>query len=518
VFVAAVCIMAVEILSTRLAAPFLGSSIYTWTSAIGVVLAGISLGNYAGGRLADRFEPRRTLRILFIASSATCLAIPTLNGWVGAWKPLDAFEWPTRIFLHFLLAFGLPATVLGTMSPVVAKMALNMGLATGRTIGTLYAWGSVGSIVGTFLAGFWLVVVAGVQTSVMLIAGVLAIVAVLYGWRSWYTYAWFGLYLAAVLAFTGPWSWSNEVANAMGLRANAADDAIFLEDSQYQRVAVFMTDETRRTLVLDSLVHSKVNLADPLELEYEYEVIYAGALDRCAAPSAAVRALVIGGGGYVFPRYLELVRPGSHIEVAEIDPVVTRAAFEAFGLPESSGVCCFGVDARNHVADLLRRRRDGEDVPDFDFIFGDAFSDFSIPYHLTTREFMAMVSRLLGPDGVYMLNVIDIYRSGQLLGALVETCRAVFADVQVLLTGTALDTRTTFVIVAAHRPIDLRGVPEDVAGEHGVECALLDHDELAAIVARRGVDVLTDDHAPVENLLVPVVRDFRRAYETDPGE
>ena len=76
VFVAAACIMTVEILSTRLVARYLGSSLYTWTSAIGVVLAGISLGNYLGGRIADSFHARRSLSVLFVVSSVCCVTIP----------------------------------------------------------------------------------------------------------------------------------------------------------------------------------------------------------------------------------------------------------------------------------------------------------------------------------------------------------------------------------------------------------------------------------------------------------
>ena len=149
VAVAAACIMGVEILSTRLVARYLGASLYTWTSAIGVVLAGIALGNYIGGRLADRCRPRPTLSLLFIGASLLVAFIPMVSQGLGEWSGLDHFSWPTHIFLHFLLVFLLPATLLGTMSPVVAKMALDVGLGAGRTIGTIYAWSSIGSIAGT---------------------------------------------------------------------------------------------------------------------------------------------------------------------------------------------------------------------------------------------------------------------------------------------------------------------------------------------------------------------------------
>jgi len=79
VFAASACVMAVEVLATRLVAPFLGSSLYTWTSAIAVILAGISVGNLIGGRLADGDRPRRTVAMLFLASAVACALIPLVN-------------------------------------------------------------------------------------------------------------------------------------------------------------------------------------------------------------------------------------------------------------------------------------------------------------------------------------------------------------------------------------------------------------------------------------------------------
>ncbi len=54
VFVSSGCIMILELVAGRIVAPYVGVSLYTWTGIIGVVLAGISLGNYLGGWLADR--------------------------------------------------------------------------------------------------------------------------------------------------------------------------------------------------------------------------------------------------------------------------------------------------------------------------------------------------------------------------------------------------------------------------------------------------------------------------------
>lgn len=510
VFVSAACIMTVEILSTRLVARYLGSSLYTWTSAIGVVLAGISLGNYLGGLMADRYNGRRLLTTLFILSSVACMTIPMVNGWLGMWTVLDRLSWPARIFLHFTVTFLVPATLLGTMSPVVAKMALSMGLATGRTIGTVYAWGSVGSIVGTFVAGYWLVAAVGTERAILVVAGVLAVVGVLYGGRTLLPLGWAGFYAALMFCLVSPWSWSRSLEGTLGMRDPSADDAVFEKDSQYQRVMVVNAGGSERTMILDKLTHSRIDLEDPLHLQYEYEMVYAEVLSASAPGGSPLATLFIGGGGYVFPRYLELLHPGSYVEVAEIDPVVREAACETFGLSRATHIKFEDIDARNRVADLIRLKRAGESVPKFDFVFGDAFNDFSIPFHLTTLEFTQMLSELMTDKGVYLLNLIDILDSSRFLGTMVRTLRKVFPHVRIIAVEKPSSERNTFVIVSSKRPLDLSGIESSLRQNHGVSCSLLSPEMVENIASRAGVNLLTDDYAPVENLLTSVLKAYKR--------
>lgn len=144
VFVSSLCIMVVELVAGRLIARHVGSSLYTWTSVIGIVLAGIAAGNYAGGRIADRYEPKAALSSLFLMASATCLLIPLLNDRLGAAPLLREMDWAARIACHVFAVFFLPSCLLGTISPVAAKMAIEMSRRLGRAVGNVYSWGAVG--------------------------------------------------------------------------------------------------------------------------------------------------------------------------------------------------------------------------------------------------------------------------------------------------------------------------------------------------------------------------------------
>jgi MFS family permease len=189
VFASSFCVMVIELVAGRIIAGYLGSSLYTWTSVIGIVLAGLAIGNYIGGRLADRYELRRMLAILFIVSSVAAISISIFNDFVGEMRALWFLPWPARVASHVALVFFLPSCLLGMISPVVAKMALDLGRETGRTIGNVYAWGVAGSILGTFMTGFYLMELFRTTTIILVVAAVLATIAAFYRFASWKSYS-----------------------------------------------------------------------------------------------------------------------------------------------------------------------------------------------------------------------------------------------------------------------------------------------------------------------------------------
>lgn len=182
VFLTGAGMMTVELVASRLIARFLGSSLYTWTGVMGVILAGMSLGNYLGGRLADRpGSLLRRISRMFFACAVACVAILWLNALAGNAVWLMGLSWPVRILVHMTWAFLLPAMVLGTISPMVAKLAIERRPEnTGRVIGTLYAWNAIGSILGTFLTGFYLTAWMGSVRIVVCMAALMAVLGLAY--------------------------------------------------------------------------------------------------------------------------------------------------------------------------------------------------------------------------------------------------------------------------------------------------------------------------------------------------
>ena len=515
VFTSSACIMVIELVAGRIISRHLGSSVYTWTSVIGIVLAGIAVGNYLGGLLADRYSSKKTLAKMFMCAAAAAAAITLLDRIAENWSYLWMLSWPKRVASHVAVAFFLPTAVLGMISPIVAKMALDLGREKGRTIGDIYAWGVTGSIVGTFLAGFYLIAALGTQGVVWSVAGVLAIMAILYWPRTWKTWAAAGAVALLASFATGTSTWARTWGEKLALRPRHSKLILYSKESQYSHVEIVQIDKDpdTRGMMLDTLLHSQINMEDPADFHYDYEKVYSAITKRLRPTQPHVDSLTIGGGGYVYPRYMAQTWPGSRTDVAEIDPVVTEASFEAFGLPRDTPINCYHEDGRVLIDRLLEQKRAGEISAPYDLIYCDAVHDYNVPFQLATKEFMASARELIRPDGAYLMNMIDIYESGLFLGALVNTMKTVFPNVYVFVEGVPVSAsrsgRNTFIIAGMNQPFDTT----NLGAVYDPYCRIftLTDEEMSELQKKSHALVLTDEYAPVVNLLAPVVKQATRS-------
>jgi tetratricopeptide (TPR) repeat protein len=335
-----------------------------------------------------------------------------------------------------------------------------------------------------------------------------------YGLRSASTWGWAGILLIVTILGTARWSWASQAGEKLGLRDAADPTLIYSDESQYSHIRVYRASQEGdvRAFLLDTLLHSQIDMQDPGNFQYGYEKVYASVTKRLFKGLDRVDSLTIGGGGYVYPRYMEATWPAGRTEVAEIDPAVTEAAKAAFGMPRDSKIICHDEDGRVLIDRMARRQAAGEDVQLFDVIYCDAVNDYSVPFQLTSVEFVRNIHAALRPDGAYLMNMIDIYNTGGLLGSMVSTLGEVFEHVYVFVEGSSLAAegaeRDTFVILGVDDPFDAT----DLGREYRDDCRLycLSEAELTSLTKRTGEFVLTDDYSPVENLLAPVVKDQSR--------
>jgi hypothetical protein len=255
-----------------------------------------------------------------------------------------------------------------------------------------------------------------------------------------------------------------------------------------------------------------------------------------------MKTLFLGGGAYCFQRHMQFAYPGTEVDVAEIDPNVTRANWMATGLPRNTTIQTYWGDARQFVDRH-------QDTKKYDLIFGDAFNDFSVPWHLTTFEFNEKLKKMLTPSGVYMINIIDAYESdatanekadreirkdditdeakqkkvrakamasayryGGFVGAWVRTAKKSFKHVYIFGTDDVPGegSRETFVVVVSNQELDLTDLgkrpddPKFYKHNRPTRPVPYKSEDEQAIDKRSRNIILTDDYAPVENLLAPV--------------
>jgi spermidine synthase len=499
VFISNACVMTIELVAGRLVAPYVGVSLYTWTSVIGVILAGMSIGNFIGGKLADRAASRRLLGGIFIVAglgSFSVLLTVALFG-PGGMPQIPGLPLVLRMLLYITVIFLLPSVLLGMISPIVVKLSLDDLSRSGSTVGRIYAASALGSIAGTFATGYVLVSMFGTRAILLGVGAVLIAMGLLFG-------QWVGGWRRPALAGAVALLVAVELA-AWPLRSALAGPC--LRETNYFCIRV--RDETRangdvfRVLTLDRLVHSYSALDDPRKLLYGYEKIGAELLAYMEQEYDLIDAFFIGGGGYTLPRYIEAVHPRSVIEVAEIDPAVTEVARERLGVKADTKIVSHAQDARLFLATLEPTRK-------YNLVVGDAFNDFSVPYHLTTREFNDLVRQHMTDDGIYMLNLID---GGDLpfVSAMLRTLSQTFDHVYLIPTNRNWEnaTRNTFIVLASPSPIDLTALRgfDGGDGERSINQWLVSQRELQAAAQMGNGIVLTDDFVPTDSLLAPLFDD-----------
>jgi MFS family permease len=173
------CLLVLELVAGRILAPTVGVSLYTWTAVIGVVLAGISLGSWVGGKIADRRPGRSVLSLQFFSSAgAAALVLVFRSNLDSVAAP---FSWPTiwQVVWLSTIVFFLPSFLIGTITPMIIKLALSSLEVTGRVVGRIRAAAELGAIAGVFLTGFVLIEAFGTRSIVAAVAITLAALGVL---------------------------------------------------------------------------------------------------------------------------------------------------------------------------------------------------------------------------------------------------------------------------------------------------------------------------------------------------
>lgn len=476
VFVVGAGSLGAEIAAARLLAPYFGASTIVWANTIATVLVALSVGYWLGGRLADRHPHRQGLCLLVLAAGILLAAVPFAAGPLLRLAASALSSVSAGGFLGSLVGVlalvALPVLLLGAASPWAVRLSLADVEDSGRVTGRLYAIGTVGSLVGTFVSALLLIPLVGTRRTFLAFALALTLVAVL-GLRPRFAVA--PVIVAGVIALpTG-------AVKATAAGARVIDEA----QTEYQYARVVQEDDGERILELDEghAIHSDYRPGSWLTGNYWDEFL---ALPLAARSRPPGRVAILGNAAGTTARAYGHYFPHTAVDGVEIDPALTRIGRRYFdeGGPR---LRVFTADARPYL--LHTRER-------YDSIFVDAYRQPYIPFYLTTREFFALARSRLTPGGTVIVNVGHPEGSDALEHVLTATMRTAFARVlrdpvtttNTLLVGTDAPASAGRLARAA------RTLSPDLA-----DVALAAAARLAPGLP--GGEVYTDDRAPVEWLV-----------------
>ncbi len=487
VFLSSAILLVLEIVAGRLIAPYVGVSLYTWTSIIGVILAGLSLGNWLGGVWADRGATSRTAGLVIAGGGVYCIFSLALVSWAGTLVQARDMSLLGASFTLAAVLFLVPALLIGVVTPLLTTLALRLDPRPGHVVGRMNALAAVGSILGTFAAGYVLVQALGSRNLVLGCGLALLLLALPY-LRGVRPVGALALTLAAL--GSGALMWKTN-----GLTSSCQRESAYFCIRVDDQSAEAPFGEARG-LVLDHLLHG-INHVEMPELLI---APYVHGLDELAHTQFARRYeqgldwFFLGGGAYTQPRAVRALSPASRVTVAELDPAVTETARDELAV-SLDGIRVLHQDARLALA----RQPKGS----LDLVIGDVFHDVAVPYHLTTREFAAQIHERLRPGGLYAMNIVDAFPDPRLLKSIVATLRTVFQQVDVWMDGPPLANRITFIVTASDAP----PLPNEIGARTGPARTWV---RVTDMLDRFGmpmdkVPVLTDDYAPVEQLIADLL-------------
>ena len=487
VFLTGASVMVIELLGTRMIAPFYGTSLYVWSSLISVTMIALALGYFVGGRWADRAK-RTGLSLIIALAAVLIIAIP----WVTRFVLLatDPLGLRAGAFVSALVLFLPSLTLLGMVGPFAIKLATTSLEGVGNSAGSIYAVSTLGSVVGTLVLGFFLFPLVGSRETLV---GLGISLLVLGGALTLYEQKQLKLATAVLptllMAIIGLCLLPNAIEAGHSYTGGGKFEILSERESLYGWVRV-IEDRKRdiRFLTSDASMIGAARISNG-EGSLTYQNIVG--LMPALVPNMK-RALIVGlGAGHMSKKLHD--RYGIVTDTVEIDPAIADAAADYFGF-KPTGQAIVG-DARYEIRHLQGP---------YDLIIHDCFTGGSEPAHLLTVETLTQLRGLLSGQGILALNFVSFYQGGHnaALASVARTIDDVFPHLSVFISETGEDFND-FIFLAGKQPIDLSSKS-------------LSTDQAMWLKKRRvNVDksqgsILTDNLNPLEHMQIAKAEKYRQ--------
>ena len=487
--VEAVC-MILELVASRILAPYFGSSNLVWTSVIGIILASGSIGNYLGGIVADKPDVNKKFKIILIFSSFLILLIPFVQTFVIETVAITFGDIRLGAIISTILLFFLPSVFLGFLVPMVQKLKITDLETSGEASGKVYALATLGGIFGTFIGGFWLVPSFGsVEILFFMVIAILLMVPLVDFKISKKEFKYIAIFVLILLASFYIYSLANKEIGKEVLDGKVGPYVSY--DSEYSRILIFNrydeNNELIRNFIMDS-GHESATYVDENkcnELVYKYTQMYDLMFD--SKNKEIKSALLIGGAGYSYPKHYISTYLDKSLDVVEIDPMVTEIARKYFYLDKL--IKDYNLEKTGRLKLITEDGRTylNRNEKKYDAILNDAFTDTTPVPTLTTLEAVTKIKNSLTENGLYLTNIISSLEgeNSKFMKAEVKTLQKVFLNVYVIpcVTKDDLEVAQNNMVIATDGILEIN--------ENKLYKININEDDI----------VLTDNYCPIDSLV-----------------
>ncbi|MEQ1638287.1 MAG: fused MFS/spermidine synthase [Methylococcales bacterium] len=477
VFMTGAAVMVIELLGTRMIAPFYGTSLTVWSALISVTMIALALGYFLGGRWADRAKYTGLSLIIALAGLFTLL-IPWLT------RPVllatDPLGLRVGAFVSALALFSPSLTMLGMVSPFAIKLATARLEGIGSSSGSIYAVSTVGSVVGTLALGFFLFPLVGSRTILVSLGLALFALALIVA-----------VYEHKLLKSAGSWLPSigliiiglcllPKIVDAGHAYTGGTQFKILSErESLYGWVRV-IEEPARdlRFLTADASMIGAASITNGKSLLGYQKIV--GLIPALTSKEMA-RALIIGlGAGHMAKTLRD--QYGMVTDTLEIDPAVATAAVDYFGF-KPTGRSIVG-DARYEIRHL---------TGPYDLIIHDCFTGGSEPAHLLTVETITELKALLSEQGILALNFVGFANDRNFaLASVAKTLAQVLPELSVFISEPGEDFND-FIFLSSNQALDINSTALLAEQTDWLKKRLFRVDKSQG-------QLLTDDLNPLEHL------------------
>lgn len=489
-FFAGMSVMAVELGASRLLAPYFSSSQIVWTIIIGTIMIAMALGNIYGGKSADKSPNPDKLYGRILIAAVWIALIPVAGKYIVLGiSALLIFTVNNNFliiaaFCACMVIFVFPLFLLGTVTPSLAKYSVSSLDDSGRTVGTLGAFNTIGSIIGTFVPTFVTIPAVGTSITFLIFAGILIVLSVIYFVSSRVGYK-------KVII-------SGVIFVACCVFGHGDSFAFWQKDLTYEGESIYnylqVSEDDKQVSLSTNVLFGvqSVYMKDDTLTGLYYDYAMAAPLMVPDKNPDSMEVLILGMGTGTYATQCRKYFGNMNIEGVEIDEKITKLSRKYFALPDDINVTTYDGRAFLNASDRK-----------YDVIMVDAYQDITIPFQMSSVEFFRLVKSHLNENGVMVVNMnMRGNDDGDINQYLADTISSVFGNVYTV----EVDNSTNRELFASDNN-DMMGVLNDnISGIKDADLRfMMNKVRDNSIAYNAGKLIMTDDNAPVELLGMKVI-------------